>query len=166
MGIGAIELLKTVVNGTNFVVIGENSSHYDNFLCHQWRQSWHHNSHQLLSHAVPAKYPWNIWIKTAGISGPSQYQYDISAGIIWYMRPANERRRYNVTSSLIGWAHIQNDPWYLTNIETPPEHYRNTTQHKQRTYVSGWWTICNPRREHKYTTMYDDWQSPAVKGQL
>ena len=27
------------------------------------------------------------------------------------MRPANERRRYNVTSSLIGWAHKQNDPW-------------------------------------------------------
>ena len=26
------------------------------------------------------------------------------------MRPANERRRYNVTSSLIGWAHTQNDP--------------------------------------------------------
>ena len=24
--------------------------------------------------------------------------------------PANERRRYNVTSSLIGWAHTQNDP--------------------------------------------------------
>ena len=26
------------------------------------------------------------------------------------MRPANERRRYNVTSSLIGRAHSQNDP--------------------------------------------------------
>ena len=25
------------------------------------------------------------------------------------MRPANERRRYNVTSSLIGWAHTQDD---------------------------------------------------------
>ena len=28
--------------------------------------------------------------------------------IILYMRPANERRRCIVTSSLIGWAHIQN----------------------------------------------------------
>ena len=27
------------------------------------------------------------------------------AGIILCMRPTNERRRYNVTSSLIGWAH-------------------------------------------------------------
>ena len=26
------------------------------------------------------------------------------------MRPANERRRYNVTSSLIGWTHSQGDP--------------------------------------------------------
>ena len=29
--------------------------------------------------------------------------------ILW-MHPANERRRYNVKSSLIGWAHSQNDP--------------------------------------------------------
>ena len=30
------------------------------------------------------------------------------------MRPANERRRYNihVTSSLIGWVHAENDPWH------------------------------------------------------
>ena len=26
------------------------------------------------------------------------------------MHQANERRRYNETSSLIGWAHAQNDP--------------------------------------------------------
>ena len=32
-------------------------------------------------------------------------------GIILCMRPANERRRYYVTSSLIGWVHAQNDPW-------------------------------------------------------
>ena len=32
-----------------------------------------------------------------------------AAGIILCMRPANEGRRYNVTSSLIGWAHTQND---------------------------------------------------------
>ena len=32
------------------------------------------------------------------------------AGIILYMRPTNERWRYNVTSSLIGWAHSEIDP--------------------------------------------------------
>ena len=31
------------------------------------------------------------------------------AGIILWMHPANERRRYIVTPSLIGWAHKQND---------------------------------------------------------
>ena len=30
-------------------------------------------------------------------------------GVILSMRPANERRRYNVTSSLVGWAHAQTD---------------------------------------------------------
>ena len=34
---------------------------------------------------------------------------DVS-GIILCMHPANERR-HDVTSSLIGWVHAQNDPW-------------------------------------------------------
>ena len=42
------------------------------------------------------------------------------AGIILFMCPTNERRRYSVTSSLIGWAHKQNDPcrqnYLLQNI--------------------------------------------------
>ena len=33
-------------------------------------------------------------------------------GIILCMRAANERRCYIVTSSPIGWAHTQNDPWW------------------------------------------------------
>ena len=36
------------------------------------------------------------------------------AGIIQCMRPANERWRYIVTSSLIGWAHTRNDPCIST----------------------------------------------------
>ena len=35
-----------------------------------------------------------------------------SAGIILCVRPANQRWRYIVTSSLIGWAHPQNDPYF------------------------------------------------------
>ena len=35
------------------------------------------------------------------------------AGIISYMRSANEKRRYIVTSFLIGWAHTQNDPGHI-----------------------------------------------------
>ena len=45
---------------------------------------------------------------------------DTTAGIILWMRPANERWRYTVTPSLIGWAHTQYDPcptnerWWFT----------------------------------------------------
>ena len=44
-------------------------------------------------------------------------------GIILGMSAANERRRYYVTPSLIGWAHAQNDPcleivfWFQTSSD-------------------------------------------------
>ena len=37
------------------------------------------------------------------------YQWS-DTGIILGMGPANKRRRYDLTSSLTGWAHTQNDP--------------------------------------------------------
>ena len=40
-----------------------------------------------------------------------------SSGVLC-MRPANEKRRYNVTLSLIGCAHAQNDPWFCQQIFT------------------------------------------------
>ena len=53
---------------------------------------------------------WLIWMN--GIDRPIEKENDspIDPVIILYMRPANERRRYSVTSSLIGWAHTQDDP--------------------------------------------------------
>ena len=42
--------------------------------------------------------------------------YSVNPGIILSMRPAKGRRRYNVTSSLIGWTHTQNDPWWKSMI--------------------------------------------------
>ena len=46
--------------------------------------------------------------------------YRSPAGIILCMPPANERRRYIVTSPLIGWAHTQNNPcsWYVKYLIT------------------------------------------------
>ena len=38
------------------------------------------------------------------------------SGLILGMDSASQRRRYNVTSSLIGWAHIQNDPCQCTTL--------------------------------------------------
>ena len=37
-----------------------------------------------------------------------------TSGLILGLRPANERRRYFVTTSLIGWAQAYNQPWYIT----------------------------------------------------
>ena len=34
-------------------------------------------------------------------------------GSFFCMRPANERRRYILTSSLMAWVHTQNDPEYV-----------------------------------------------------
>ena len=71
------------------------------------------------SHTVLIHFSWlPIWqicnIKISGhlycwhnLAIPSSHH---NPGIILCMCPANERRRYIVTSSLIGWAHTQNDP--------------------------------------------------------
>ena len=42
----------------------------------------------------------------------------ISAGISLYMRPANGRRRYNATTSLLGWAHTSTDPCSVDTINS------------------------------------------------
>ena len=55
----------------------------------------------------------------------TRYDCIITPGIILHIRPANERRRYNVTSSLIGWAHTQNEPnhWCLYTERQLPRFY-------------------------------------------
>ena len=50
-----------------------------------------------------------------------------SSRIILWMRPANGRRRYMVTSSLIGWAHSQNDPCILNHCVAEMNPNNNTT---------------------------------------
>ena len=43
-------------------------------------------------------------------------------GLILGLRSANERRRYTVTPSLIGWAQTLNQPWYLcTSVQAYTE---------------------------------------------
>ena len=45
------------------------------------------------------------------------------------MCPSNERRHYNVTLVLTGWAHTQNDPWIWVNLS-----YKSTTNWKNRIF--------------------------------
>ena len=54
------------------------------------------------------KYPSGIWKPTRRGTKLNLYPF-----VFFWMRPANERRRYNVTSSLVGWAHPQNVPSFL-----------------------------------------------------
>ena len=55
-----------------------------------------------------------------------------------YMHPANERRRYNVTSSLIRWAHTWYDPWFGHRVYTGsiPETLGNFPKHSRNTLKS------------------------------
>ena len=39
-----------------------------------------------------------------------------NTGLILGLHPANERRRYFVTTSLIGWAQTKNQPWNSTSL--------------------------------------------------
>ena len=91
----------------------------------------------------------------------------MNAKIILCMCPANERWRYNVTSSLIGWAHSQNDPcewswcWHCTSVPQHPSHKHicriwnqnlnikhvqtATDQDRSRDWKMDddmWWTLC------------------------
>ena len=53
---------------------------------------------------------WLVLTTAASVSDVEYGDPLWDAGIILCMCPANERRRYSVTSSVIGWAQTQNDP--------------------------------------------------------
>ena len=55
------------------------------------------------------KYEWVTEIKMMLFCSTFYVRGIMKAGIILCLHPANERRRYIVTSSLFGWAHTQND---------------------------------------------------------
>ena len=77
--------------------------HMDNFVYvpSQWEMTLQCN---IISHWVSTSTEWFQQTCTNIIA--------IFSGIILCMHPANERQHCNVTSSLIGWAHAQNDPWF------------------------------------------------------
>ena len=55
---------------------------------------------------------YNFVVSIVLVDGLAQ----LYAGTILYMRPANERRRYTVTPSLIGWAHSEIGPCICLDI--------------------------------------------------
>ena len=58
-----------------------------------------------------------LWGRTMSSTiAPSLMFWRPSPGIILSMHPANERRCYNVTLSLIGWVHTKTYPWISWRI--------------------------------------------------
>ena len=47
---------------------------------------------------------------------PANVRIFFFSGMILGLRPANERRRYFVTTSLIGWEQNKNQPWSLLSV--------------------------------------------------
>ena len=79
-----------------------------------------HHVYKVVSHRL-------VWLKTGVVlhttrENQSQFAEDKFAGIVLCIHPANERRRYIVTSSIIGWVHTQNSPWvwHLCLLHTAP----------------------------------------------
>ena len=70
------------------------------------------------THTTPQSITWpspiNSIVGAYAFPGFVLQIYIIYTGTMLYMHPANERRHYSVTTSLIGWAHTQNDPCLLT----------------------------------------------------
>ena len=59
-----------------------------------------------------------VWVimRRWGVSSERRRSSSYYSGIILCMHPANGKWCYNVTSSLFGCVHIQNDPWLLRNL--------------------------------------------------
>ena len=81
----------------------------------KWRSPWGPEVHWV---EQVGRWSWSLQLLRHGRNpthtcAPEKKKQYSWAGIFLWMRPANERRRYIVTSSssLIGWAHPQNDPW-------------------------------------------------------
>ena len=85
------------------------------FISCEWTSKW---CLWKLMHLVRSSTMWYQWnCKSAeNLCGKITHVFDYHSEIILCMRPANERWRYSVTPSLIGWVHPlwQVHPWITT----------------------------------------------------
>ena len=75
---------------------------------------WRHRSMstlaQVMACCLTTKPSPDTWTNV-DLSPATSHGIQEISGPILGLRPANERRRYCVTTSLIGWAQAQNQPW-------------------------------------------------------
>ena len=61
-------------------------------------------------------------LRAQGTKGVSQQKAGVlPSGLILGLRPANDRRRYSVTTSFIGWAQASNGPRTVMGLHTKME---------------------------------------------
>ena len=99
--------------------------------------AWRRPGDKPLSEPVMVNLPTHIcvtrpqWVKQGPITG-----------IILGMGSANERRCYNVMSSLIGWAHSKSDPWTTYSSTVTGEHKSECVNPISHTQGYGMGTHC------------------------
>ena len=83
-------------------------SHHWNWKVVEWlkRLQWRSGPSLKLSSDNQDRNPDDFSVSTFPVMTRAVTLMTTYAGIVLYMRLANERRRYSVTSSLIGWTHI------------------------------------------------------------
>ena len=94
---------RDIISSTNYrakntVMMAKNPRVDSSFAPSQWETALLCND---VSHWLGASLESSLWVNITPFD---------KSGIILWMCLDNERRRWIVTSTLIGWAHTQNDP--------------------------------------------------------
>ena len=101
-------------------MLNPKSSNKDAFVWITWG-SWLINDVKILKIIVSlsldilCNHPWVVMLFVF-VQNEEVNVYDTVAGLIPGFRPANERRLYKVTLSLIGWVQIWNQAWVVYMI--------------------------------------------------
>ena len=101
-------------NANFFISGGTGGCHYD-LQCSQWRQGWQYDNFWFSAYTMYLRLMClqNKFYVYCYHNFP-QCNGSINQSIILCMHPANERRCYNLTTSLIGWVQTQNNLVNLT----------------------------------------------------
>ena len=122
----------------------------------------------LRIHEIPSTiniYEWHLLL--------NKKLYEIIAGIILGMGLANDRQRYIVTLSVIGWAHNQNDPSidsklnleeYISDCNSSSVHWYKRIRYNGSNLSNfdgmrvvqtiHWWLFCNTGLTFSVVTSY------------
>ena len=79
-------------------------------ILHQANSSWN-SACKMSTSLLSGTETYSIWVKKITYIWALVCQKVSNTGLILGLRPINEKRRYKVTSSLIGWVQTWSQPW-------------------------------------------------------